>query len=118
MIEKIIQIIPAPLGLKAVWADQENREAYFESPIVCLALVNNDAGDGDEFQTVELMHLDDNGVIEETTSLGNFVRVRFDSEGVPKGALKDYWESVDRKKERLEQERRLEGKPTIRRVDQ
>jgi len=64
MDEKIIQIIPAPAKLFAVYSNEENPKREITSRIVCLALT--DKGE------VYAMDTDSTGFIDRSDNAGNF----------------------------------------------
>ncbi len=93
--ERIIQIIPAPKGLTTIYPDTaDNREKYCEFPVVCLALMGDD-----EYQSIAMMDMTSDGMIEEASS--DLLMVRMDGIRIEKqdilNSLKSYWERHDKR---------------------
>jgi len=65
MEEKIIQIIPAPDNIYALYKDDDDPENPMEIKVVCFALT--DQGD------VLPMDMDNNGVVGEVQEVTNFI---------------------------------------------
>lgn len=68
MPDKIIQIIPAPPNMWAVWKPTENIEKEEYSPIVCLALMEDE--DGGTWVTP--MSICEDGGIDDVMDFMNF----------------------------------------------
>jgi len=64
MKEKIIQIMPAPMGLFAEYRNEENPSNPFFNRVICLALT--DRGE------IHVMDIDDMGTVEKAESISNF----------------------------------------------
>ena len=73
MKDKILQIIPAPPGMKAVYR-LENGE-LFHCPIICLALVE-DVKEG--YRMIQAFDFDRDGYFEDPCEASNFVKYTID----------------------------------------
>lgn len=71
MNSKILQIIPAPPNMWARWEPEEGEEAEY-SPVVCLALVEEDGA-----TCVAPMVAFGDGTIERPTDFSNFGEFEF-----------------------------------------
>jgi len=66
---KIIQIIPAPENLYAIYKDDDNPDIPMEVKVICLGLTNEGK--------VILLDVDDTGYIEEVSEASNFQSIEW-----------------------------------------
>ena len=65
--DKILQIIPAPAGMKAWYKDQDSGHV-FSCPVVCLALMQSAESGNRHIQPMDMTLRD--GIIEEANAYG------------------------------------------------